>query len=481
MGIQELGLDVSTEDCLSAERAFTYSDLHAMLGNEDTVVWLTPNAVVFPECVERLLSVIQREHAFIFCFSADGDGKGIYVAAFSFAALSEIGDVFRRLLLADAREVNELELTKVGLFGGDNFSAPIFAYLAERYQSLRSVKLEGLVLDEDDIRVLGDISRPDLEIDLKRCRIEGVAAEALAEVLCSNQGPTTLADCNVDYSVIANGLHGNSRLKSLSPRWDFEVDNPRQVVALTGALKENKGLVDLNIWQQPSLSDEIWYAVCDALKTHPALRVLKLRSMGQPQRMAPALLRSRIQALVDMVKINMSIHTIYTDSGYIENEIYQESVIPYLETNCFRPRLLAIQKARPIAYRAKVLGQALIATRRHSNSFWMLLSGNAEVAFPPTPMTIAADANLPTPATTTSTANVAAVAASVMSSLTTTTTSSLSAGTAATATGVVIPSTAFPSETFASTPTVAVTTTANVATPSGGQKRKARPCNPTRE
>jgi hypothetical protein len=43
---QELNLDISTEELLSAERAFTYADLHAMLGDEDTVAWLTPHAAV---------------------------------------------------------------------------------------------------------------------------------------------------------------------------------------------------------------------------------------------------------------------------------------------------------------------------------------------------------------------------------------------------------------------------------------------------
>jgi hypothetical protein len=45
-GLQELNLDVSTEDLLSAERAFTFADLYAMLGNEDTVAWLTPHAAI---------------------------------------------------------------------------------------------------------------------------------------------------------------------------------------------------------------------------------------------------------------------------------------------------------------------------------------------------------------------------------------------------------------------------------------------------
>ena len=120
-----------------------------------------------------------------------------------------------------------------------------------------------------------------------------------------------------------------------------------------------------------------------------------------------------------------------------------------------------------------VLGSALLATRTDANRFWMLLLGNAEVAFPPRNTTIAAAANLPTPVTAaaTSTANVAAVTASVMSTLTTNATDSLPAA-AADATL----STASAPDTFA--PTVAAA--ANVATPSARQKRKAH-LNPTKD
>jgi hypothetical protein len=44
--LQELNRDVSTEELLSAERAFTYADLYAMLGNRNTIAWLTPHAAV---------------------------------------------------------------------------------------------------------------------------------------------------------------------------------------------------------------------------------------------------------------------------------------------------------------------------------------------------------------------------------------------------------------------------------------------------
>jgi hypothetical protein len=47
--LQELNLDVSTEDLISARRAFTYADLHALLENEDTVAWLTPHTAVARE------------------------------------------------------------------------------------------------------------------------------------------------------------------------------------------------------------------------------------------------------------------------------------------------------------------------------------------------------------------------------------------------------------------------------------------------
>jgi hypothetical protein len=92
-------------------------------------------------------------------------------------------------------------------------------------------------------------------------------------------------------------------------------------------------------------------------------------------------IKARIQALLDMLKVNMLIQAIDLDAHYQNHELYQESVEPYLDTNRFRPRLLAIQQTRPIAYRAKVLGRALLAVRTDPNLFWMLLSENAEVVF----------------------------------------------------------------------------------------------------
>jgi hypothetical protein len=149
------------------------------------------------------------------------------------------------------------------------------------------------------------------------------------------------------------------------------------------------------------VSNETWATVFESLKAHPTLEVLDIRGALMNAAPAPAVLKSWMQALVDMMKVNMSIHTIRLDPPYSQHELFRGSVIPYLETNRFRPHLLAIQKTRPIPYRAKVLGRALLVVRMDPNRFWMLLSGNVEVAIPSTTATIAAVASLPTPSTDT--------------------------------------------------------------------------------
>jgi hypothetical protein len=58
--LRELNLDVSTEELLSAERAFTYADLYAMIENGATVAWLTPHAAVVPVDSETVVFYWQQ-------------------------------------------------------------------------------------------------------------------------------------------------------------------------------------------------------------------------------------------------------------------------------------------------------------------------------------------------------------------------------------------------------------------------------------
>jgi hypothetical protein len=396
--LHELMLNVSTEELLSAERAFTYADLYAMLKTQNTIALLTPHSAVVPAH-----GIVLRQYTnYRFTFTADG--KVIVALASSPEYLLEICDVVIRLLAASV--VHSIKLSnQKNLVDAISINAPRLAYLMEQCQSLKVLSLVDIDMDESHCRVLDSYSKPGLKIVLEYCRFTSAGASALAEVLGRNQGPTKLHFCGIDNSVVANGLRGNSRLKSLklsissSPE-----DGNRELLAIAGVLRENKGLVDLDLSSRIRVSDETFGAICDSLEAHPTIEALDLRASYRDTTTAPALLKIRMQPLLDMVKINMSIHAIHLDCRQIKHTLFRETIIPYLETNRFRPRVRAIQKTRPIMYRVKVLGRALLAARTDPNRFWMLLSGNAEVLFPASTTTIAAGASPPMPASTTAAA-----------------------------------------------------------------------------
>jgi hypothetical protein len=57
---KELNLDVSTEELLSAQRAFTFADLHAMLVNRNTILWLTPHTAIVRTYVAHIYRYFYR-------------------------------------------------------------------------------------------------------------------------------------------------------------------------------------------------------------------------------------------------------------------------------------------------------------------------------------------------------------------------------------------------------------------------------------
>jgi hypothetical protein len=416
--VKELNLDVSTEEFLSAERAFTYTDLYAMLGNGETVAWLTPHAAVALEGERVHQSWLRLGEPYRFTLNADG--IEIVACAISPEHLLELCDVVLRLLAASVVHSVTLGNALNSYDDADTLIIALtLAHLMEHCQSLKCLSLMNLEMDENHCRVLGGYSRPGLEIVLISCKLNSAATSALVEVLGRNQGPTKLHFCDIDSFVLADGLRGNSLLKSLRQAFsgDYNVGT-RKVLAIADAVRENRGLVVLNLRCTFGVNDETWGAICDSFKTHPTLEVFNLHSSAYVTRDLDVI-TPKVQTLVDMMKVNTSLHTIHVQSCYSQHELYRESVIPYLETNRFRPRLLAIQKTNPIEYRTKVLGEALLATRMDANSFWMMLSGNAEVAFPPRTTTITAAANLTTPAASAApfTANIATAAASTTGSL----------------------------------------------------------------
>jgi hypothetical protein len=190
--LQELNLDVSTEEFLSAERAFTYANLYAMLGNGNTVAWLTPHAFVAHAggFAVTYCEFVGDDYS----FNCDADGKAILALTDSSEELLEICDVVLQLLAASDFRTEILSSWRCP--GNVSFNATSFAHLMEQCQSLKALTFRDVdTLEEDQILRLGTYSRLDLKISLIRCNITSTGASALAEVLARNQGPTKLLCC----------------------------------------------------------------------------------------------------------------------------------------------------------------------------------------------------------------------------------------------------------------------------------------------
>jgi hypothetical protein len=410
--IEEFRLHVSTEEFRNAvrEKAFTYADLYAMLEG-DSLVWFTPalSAAVFRKfAIAQIYSVFMGDgfNDTDYSFICNVDGQQISSTASSSDELLEMCDILLRLAAAKS-DVHSVKISNWRCANHVSINATSLAYLIEQCQNLKALTLSNVKdLDRDHITVIGAFSG---KIELICCQFTIAGTSALAEVLERNQGTIKLEICDIDYSVLAGrlGSRGNTSLKRLAPCSSSGIaDQNQQLQGIAGYLRQYRGLIELNVsWYDAGINDETWDAICDSLKAHPTLAVLELSSASTEKYYTrppgvPAVITSRVQALVDMLKVNSIIHTISLRKCYSDHDLFRRSVIPYLKTNRLRPRLLAIQKTCPIPYRAKVLGRALLSARTDANSFWMLLSGNPEVAFMSRTTAMTAATNLPTPVTT---------------------------------------------------------------------------------
>jgi hypothetical protein len=82
--------------------------------------------------------------------------------------------------------------------------------------------------------------------------------------------------------------------------------------------------------------------------------------------------------LADMVQRNIVLHTIILSEGERDEQIYTGSILPYLETNLYRPRVLAVKQTTERPFREKVLGRALYCVKSNPNLVWMFLSENVD-------------------------------------------------------------------------------------------------------
>jgi hypothetical protein len=134
--LQELNLDVSTKEFLSAKRAFTYADLYAILESGDIVVWLTPHTAVIRRGVSVVYSWERLYEGESCCFHFSADGKEIVAMALSSEHLLEICDVVLRLLA-----VSEVHRVIINRWRSPNglINNTTLVYFMEQCQSLKAL------------------------------------------------------------------------------------------------------------------------------------------------------------------------------------------------------------------------------------------------------------------------------------------------------------------------------------------------------
>jgi hypothetical protein len=237
-------------------------------------------------------------------------------------------------------------------------------------------------LSEDQCLALATMSRLDVELEVRYCRLADDAAGAFVECLHqSDRGPVNLDLCKIDSQVIANALTGDSRVTRLKPHFDWTDDAEKAV--LFRALANNRGLVELNLGGC-SISDNNWSVLCESLQAHPTLTCLNLEDTRPtipndfPIIFSDEQKALRARLLADMVQQNTVLHTIQLDSSERDEQIYTKEIHPYLVTNLYRPRVLAIKKTKDRPFREKVLGRAVYSVRSKPNLVWMLLSENVD-------------------------------------------------------------------------------------------------------
>jgi hypothetical protein len=219
------------------------------------------------------------------------------------------------------------------------------------------------------------MSRLDVEINMILCEVADDAAGAFVECLQSDRGPVNLEMCTIDSQILANALTGDSRVTGFQPDW---ADDAERAI-LSRAL----GLGDLNLYGH-SISDENWTIMCQSLQAHPTLTCLKLRDT-MPRSPADDLIvfsdelkTRRTRALSEMMQHNTVLQTIDLHVSERDEHIYTQEIRPYLITNLYRPRVLAIKKTKDRPFREKVLGKAVYSVRSNPNLVWMLLSENVD-------------------------------------------------------------------------------------------------------
>jgi hypothetical protein len=352
----------------------TWDEFHRFA--RDKVVWMTPDVYVW-----NMTTYATGDPVVLILGCDAGIELLVHVTPATAAAAATATCDFLLRLLATFEE-RDLYIT-----GGRNTvsthlsGAGISLFFQESRDSLQKVRLRNMTLNEDQCLALATMSRLDVEVTISNCKLADDASGAFVECLRSDRGPVSLRYCRIASQILANALTGESRVTSFKPDFDGTVD--AEMAILFRALANNRGLEELDFGNR-SISDENWTILFESLQAHPTLTSLNLCATRPTNPAGGRIVLTddqktrRTRTLAEMVQENTILQTITLFEEERDHQIYTEEIIPYLETNRYRPRVLAVKKTKDRPFREKVLGRALYSVRSNPNLVWMLLSENVD-------------------------------------------------------------------------------------------------------
>jgi hypothetical protein len=293
-------------------------------------------------------------------------------------------EFLRHLLAMTKKSIGALWNLK-GAYGGSHsglVSGPALSRLlsASDHRSLGSLTFERLTFAEEHWLALTAAARElDLDIVLDNCTIAETGYGAFLDFLQQAVGAISLCSCAIDAETLACALRGNTSISELRLH-SYETDND-YISTVAHALAENEGLESLYLAGGVYVNDETWKTIFRSVQNHPQLETLGLiRTGGLATTLSAESKTARMQAIVDMLQSpNQVIRRITLSEDEQDAQIYQESILPHLQANIYRPRVQRIQQTRDRSRKEGLLGRALYTVRHQRDLVWMLLSENAEI------------------------------------------------------------------------------------------------------
>lgn len=193
----------------------------------------------------------------------------------------------------------------------------------------------------------------------------------------ANSALTRIHNLDIDEQALAEGLKGNTRVKSLELK-----QTVGHLVPFARALCENLGLEALD-FGYGSIDDAGWDALCKYLAHNPpSLKTLdvcnSLPSLPFPEE--PELLR-RARLLADSLRSNTVLEKIQIAwlGSDLDRELFKELIQPRLDKNSYPSLVRAVAKIQDETLRRKVFGRALYKVREDASDLWMCLHGNMDL------------------------------------------------------------------------------------------------------